>query len=233
MPSAKELAVALLKAVNPLLQSLGSRIKALEDRQLPKVLSEEEVLGIVEEVVKNRLREMPQIEPTHGKDGRDGVDGKDGAPGEPGRDALVIEILPTIDLDRSYARGTYASWRGGVIRAARTTDYLDTLKDGETVETKGWQIILTGLAEQSVEQKGERDFVLRSVDTAGRVVEKVLSVPVMIYRGVWREGSYQKGDTCTWAGSLWHCDEPTSEKPGMGKGWRLAVKRGADGKDLK
>lgn len=59
-----------------------------------------------------------------------------------------------------------------------------------------------------------------------------LMLPVMIYRGVFKEGqSYERGDTVTWGGSLWHCDEPTDEKPeGPGKAWTLAAKRGRDGK---
>lgn len=166
--------------------------------------------------------------PERGEKGEKGEAGKDG---EPGRDALTIDILPAIDQARSYARGTYASHRGGVVRAARTTDYLDTLKDGETVETKGWQIVLAGLAEQSIEQVDDRTFVMRQVDTAGRVTEKRATLPVMIYRQIWREGQYERGDTVTWGGSLWHCEETTREKPGTGKGWKLAVKRGADGKD--
>jgi hypothetical protein len=57
--------------------------------------------------------------------------------------------------------------------------------------------------------------------------------PFLIDRGVFREGQdYQKGDAVTWGGSVWFAQEPTTEKPGEGsKAWRLAVKRGRDGKD--
>lgn len=60
-----------------------------------------------------------------------------------------------------------------------------------------------------------------------------LGFPAMIYRGVYREGSYEKGDTVTWGGSLWHCDaEKTEEKPGDGsKAWTLCAKKGRDGRD--
>ncbi len=157
--------------------------------------------------------------------------GKDGENGEPGRDALQIEILPSIDPARSYARGTYASYRGGVVRAARTTDYLDEFKSGETIETKGWQIVLNGIGDREMEQLGEREFVMRLVDTAGKKMEMKFAVPMMIYRGVWREGQFKQGDCVTWGGSLFHCNKDTAEKPGTGKDWQLAVKRGADGKD--
>lgn len=60
-----------------------------------------------------------------------------------------------------------------------------------------------------------------------------LGFPAMIYRGVYREGSYEKGDTVTWGGSLWHCDaDETDEKPGDGsKAWTLCAKKGRDGRD--
>lgn len=55
-----------------------------------------------------------------------------------------------------------------------------------------------------------------------------------IYRGVFKEGAtYERGDTVTWGGSQWHCDEPsTTEKPDSpAKHWTLSTKRGRDGKD--
>lgn len=76
--------------------------------------------------------------------------------------------------------------------------------------------------------------VLLSFDSDERSFKVELGIPAMIYRGVFKEGqSYQKGDTVTWGGSLWHCDvDETSEKPdGAEKRWTLAAKRGRDGKD--
>ncbi len=60
-----------------------------------------------------------------------------------------------------------------------------------------------------------------------------LGFPVMLYRGVFKDGEYAKGDTVTWGGSLWHCDvEKTTEKPGDGSNaWTLCAKKGRDGKD--
>ncbi len=61
-----------------------------------------------------------------------------------------------------------------------------------------------------------------------------LCLGLMLYQGVWRPGSYERGDTVTLGGSLWHCNVPTSEKPDDGsKAWTLAAKRGRDGKDGK
>jgi hypothetical protein len=60
-----------------------------------------------------------------------------------------------------------------------------------------------------------------------------LGFPVMIYRGVFKDGQkYERGDTVTWGGSLWHCDSDTQEKPGEGSTtWTLCAKKGRDGKD--
>lgn len=56
----------------------------------------------------------------------------------------------------------------------------------------------------------------------------------MIYRGVHADGEqYDVGNTCTFGGSLWHCNEATKSRPGDGSAaWTLAVKRGRDGKDM-
>ena len=72
-------------------------------------------------------------------------------------------------------------------------------------------------------------------EKAGRV--KTLGtfvLPYEQYQGVWEDGrGYVKGDLVTWAGSMWHCSDPTVVKPGDGKAWTLAVKRGRDGRDGK
>lgn len=143
--------------------------------------------------------------------------------GEPGRDALQLEILPEIVAERSYSRGTYAKHVGGLWRSFERTHGM-----------KGWECIVDGLSSAAVEQSGERGFELSLVLSSGNEVRKRLDLPVMIYRGVFEPGDYAPGDTVTWGGSLWHCDSATSDKPGElgSKGWRLAVKRGRDGKDL-
>lgn len=59
--------------------------------------------------------------------------------------------------------------------------------------------------------------------------------PGLSFEGVYQDGkSYELGHLVTWAGSSWHCNEPTTSKPGDGsKAWTLMVKRGRDGKDGK
>lgn len=60
-------------------------------------------------------------------------------------------------------------------------------------------------------------------------------MPGLEYCGVYVDGrSYARGDLVTYAGSAWHCNDPTTTKPGEGaKAWTLMVKRGRDGKDVR
>ena len=49
--------------------------------------------------------------------------------------------------------------------------------------------------------------------------------------GVWTERAYAAGDSVSHGGSLFIAQVDTSAKPGKSDDWRLAVKRGADGRD--
>jgi hypothetical protein len=51
--------------------------------------------------------------------------------------------------------------------------------------------------------------------------------------GVWTERSYAAGDAVSHGGSLFIAQQDTGEKPGKSDHWRLAVKRGADGRDYR
>lgn len=89
-----------------------------------------------------------------------------------------------------------------------------------------------GFDDLTVEQSGERSFVLRFTQ-GDRAKEFSFDVPVVIDRGVYKDGAtYAAGDGVTWAGSYWIAQKETASKPDSGDGFRLAVKRGRDGKDL-
>jgi integrin beta 3 len=59
--------------------------------------------------------------------------------------------------------------------------------------------------------------------------------PVVIDRGVWKASEeYKRGDAVSWGGSLWIAQKDAPAKPDTAdSGWRLAVKKGRDGKDAK
>ena len=68
------------------------------------------------------------------------------------------------------------------------------------------------------------------------VVEKSIRIASIIDRGTYKAaGDYEKGDAVTHGGCLWIAQQDSPEgAPGMGgKCWRLAVKKGRDGKDLR
>ncbi|YBV97102.1 hypothetical protein M1D80_09460 [Phyllobacteriaceae bacterium JZ32] len=88
-----------------------------------------------------------------------------------------------------------------------------------------------GFDDLSVEYDGARQFSFKFTK-GDRVKEFPFTVPVMLDRGVYKaDTAYEAGDVVTWAGSMWIAQESTTEKPDAGKSWRLAVKRGRDGKD--
>ena len=184
-----------------------------------KSVSIEEVDAIVQRCVQAAVQKAMAAIVV--KDGGDGLDGRDGQKGEPGRDAAQLDILPSINQERSYGRGTFANHKGGLWRATRATEGMD-----------GWECIVDGVAAIEVSFIGRSGFV--SVQKSSGVPDlHPFTLPAMLYRGVFREGDgYEQGDTVTWGGSLWFCNERTKEKPLDGsKAWQLAAKRGRDGKD--
>lgn len=165
--------------------------------------------------------------PAAGADGRDGADGQPGAKGEDGRDGVDGVGLAGAVIDRA-----------GELNVTLTNGQVRNL--GPVVGKDGRDGV-NG-------ERGDAGFSLTDFDTDWRPEEKVLVlrwdagetsyshelfVPYVRDMGVWAEGkSYLKGDGVTWAGSFWIAQDDTSDKPDVGKGWRLAVKRGRDGKDF-
>jgi integrin beta 3 len=90
-----------------------------------------------------------------------------------------------------------------------------------------------GFDDLAVDYDGERTFVFRFAQ-GERAKEFPFQVPVMIFRGAFREQAYEQGDTVTFGGSLWVCNSPTGDKPDDGvEGWTKAIRRGRDGRNGK
>jgi hypothetical protein len=141
--------------------------------------------------------------------------------GEHGRDALQLELLPAIDEEKSYPRGTYARHAGGLWRAFEATKGLH-----------GWECVVDGIAELRIEQPSGREFTLVARTSSGAEVSKSIKVAALVDRGVFRaDEGYEAGDGVTWGGSFFIAqkDAPLGKpgEPGC-DGWRLAVKRGRD-----
>jgi hypothetical protein len=186
--------------------------KALEALPKPKdgkdgdSVHPDTVARMIREEVAKALAEMPKPE-----DGEDGLD------------ALEIDFIPEIDQERKYPKGSYACHKGGVWRAYKSTEGMD-----------GWECIWLGVAEQGIEQVDDRTWKVYSVKSNDERIEQLIKFPVVLDRGVWKpETKYEQGDGATYAGSYWIAQKDNVDsKPDSGNGdWRLAVKRGQNGRD--
>lgn len=170
-----------------------------------------------------------------GEKGADGRDGRDaiGRDGRDGKDALEIQILPAIDPLKSYPRGTFAYYAGGIVRA------ITNIQPAEDKPMKGWEVIVDGIADVNVTRvdNNPRLFSIDIYKTSSALpfFTKTFSLPVLIYRDIFKDGTeYERGDVVTWGGSAWHCQvDSTKAKPGNSPDWKLMVKEGRAGKDGK
>lgn len=159
----------------------------------------------------------------NGKDGVNGVDGqngKDGVNGVDGKDALDIEVLPEINIEKSYVRGTFASHKGGLWRSFEKTKGM-----------RGWECIVSGVSDIDVQYDGERKASITISKSCGDVVEKEITIPALLHKGYWREGmKAEKGDYVQLGGAMWYCKEDTDTRPtDDSKSWMVAAKRGGTG----
>jgi integrin beta 3 len=84
-------------------------------------------------------------------------------------------------------------------------------------------------------EDGGRWLVRRFLRQGVVVKELRHQTAALIDRGVWESGrAYQRGDAVSWGGSLFIAQQATAAKPGTAeedsRAWRLAVKRGGEGK---
>ncbi|EOE7352796.1 phage gp6-like head-tail connector protein [Enterobacter hormaechei] len=204
-------------------EAVSEAVAAIPVPQDGKSVTTEDVQPMIQELVSASMPELPDVKSMVNEAIAALPAAEPGKDGENGRDALSLEILPFIDEGKSYPRGSYATHNGGLWRAYEKTHGM-----------RGWECLVDGVADIDIKQSEQRCFTLTVNRTSGASETKSFDVPVMIYQGVFKSGQeYLPGDTVTWGGSLWHCDEQTQDKPGEAgsKGWTLAAKRGRDGRD--
>ena len=150
---------------------------------------------------------------------RDGVDGKS---------VTLDEVRPFIDA-------WLATWSVNLQRHAddllqKAVDRWPRPKDGEDGEDGlGFDDL------EVVQHEDLRTFTFKFARGEQRR-EWSFVLPAMIDRGVFEQGKeYLQGDVVSWGGHMWVVKaERTEAKPNEGAGdWRLAVRRGRDGKGLK
>lgn len=200
---ANVIASAVREATAPLLV----RIDALERRELVLPVKGEDGKDVDMAEVTERIDSAVKAAvaalppPRDGEDGNDGVGLAEALKDAEGHLVLVMTDGRTKNLGR--------------------IDGADG-KDGETFT----------LDDFDIEPLDERTFKFKF--TKGEVCHSFeFAFPVVLDRGVFKAGQpYERGDAVSWAGSLWIAQRATVDKPdGPESGWRLAVKKGRDGKD--
>lgn len=147
-----------------------------------------------------------------------------------GKDARVLAPVP-YEQGKRYEQGAWVTHSGGVWVAARNTD-----AQPEPASAY-WDCVVPGVStvEASVRDDGRTvELHFSYADGSDLCVPFRLALPVV--RGVYDENVlYDQDDVITWDGSWWVAQRDGKlPKPGSdAKSWKLSIKRGRDGKDLK
>ncbi|RWN33435.1 hypothetical protein [Mesorhizobium sp.] len=207
-------------------EELRATVAALPPAEKGKDADPAEVAALVTQEAERILAGWER--PKDGKDGAPGEKGLDGAPGRDGKDGLdAMDVMIDREGDLVFTMSDGRMKNVGLVVG----------KDGNAgMNGRDGAPGLDG--KSGVDGVGFDDLDLVETDqgvmlrfTRGEVV-KDFRLPIITDRGVFRDGAeYLKGDGVSYGGSFWIAQEATAEKPDGGKGWRLAVKRGRDGKD--
>lgn len=139
----------------------------------------------------------------------------------------------TLDDVKGLVESNMATWALDFERRAqdllqRVADKMPTPKNGRDA---------TSLDDIDLVLGGDGRTVMLRFLGGDQVREKSIKLATIIDRGVFKRGeTYEPGDAVSWGGSLWVAQADTSDAPEEsrgGKPWRLAVKKGQNGKDLR
>jgi len=198
---------------------LDEAIAAIPEPQDGKSVTPEDLGPMVAELVSTAIAEAVRSIPVP-VDGRDGV-GVAGALID--RDGKLVLTLSNGEIkELGQVVGRDADEAAIERRIKELVDAIPRPKDG-----------LDGLGFDDLEviHDGARSFTFRFA-SGEKVKEFAFTLPVMLDRGVYHDGrKYQPGDGVTWGGSFWICQKETGAKPDQSDDWRLAVKKGQNGKD--
>jgi hypothetical protein len=193
------------------------------------------VLEMVKIDVATALEEWPRPKDGRdgidGKDGRDGIDGVKGEPGLPGLNGIgATGAFQDRDGNLVITMNDGSVANVGRVQGPPGTDGKDGRngKDGQDGRD-GF-----GFEDMNEELDSDGRTVIRRYARGEEVKEFKHVFDVVLDRGVWKETTYQRGDCVSWGGQLYIAQKETSTKPLTPEAtddWRLAVKKGRDGKD--
>lgn len=200
----KDGASVTLDDVKPLIAEAVAAIPAPKDGESAEI-DYDKITEIVNETIAEAVSNINIPIPQKGEDGKDAID---------------LEIAPGIDESKSYRRGTYATYNGGLWRAYEKTNGM-----------RGWECVVSGIKEMNIEYDGVRGLTVNIEKSGGEFEKKDFVLPVPVSKGMWRPGAYQKGDIVILSGSSWICEKDTEDRPGTeSKDWLCFAKKGGTGK---
>lgn len=149
----------------------------------------------------------------------------------PNVDARLADVDMTALVERAFAtfsqeRDEYLNFHADAYGESRDHTVTFSQKTYDQIQGQIRAMYLHALSAKAI--------LYAHLERAFELIEQLEQSPKgMTYRGVYKaDEQYVPGDVCTWSGSAWHCNEPTTERPDAGP-WTLCVKRGRDGKDLR
>lgn len=256
----KQMAAIVREATAPLVERIAELEKALSDAPAPaapeidvgaiakaaaelipapkdgKSVTADDVRPILAEMVDSAVNAIPV--PKDGKDGKDGTDGKDADMAE--LKLHLAELVkhvnlpapPSVDevaavFERRFSDLTLSWERQARDTFERAVDRMPVPKDGrDALPLESFDLSL-----------GDDDRTVTVKMQAGETeLEKSIKLATVLDRGQFKpDGKYEKGDGVSHGSCFWIAQKDSPEGvPGMGKSdWRLAVKKGRDGKDLR
>jgi len=251
----KGIAPVILQVVSSAVAPLQIKIAALEaqlagvrdgrdgkdgqdgkDGRDAELVSKEDILdciltnaGGLDGIVRDYLIANP---PKDGAKGEPGINGKDGEPGIAGKDGIGLAGT-LINKDGSLV----VTLSDGTIHELGPVVGRDGEKGADGVGIQGEPGLngKDGTLENIYPVLEERSLFFRFKSDDKLVPGWAVKLPMLIDRGVWsRDKAYEIGDVLSYGGSAWICKQDCqAQQPGTDAGadfWRLAVKRGNDGK---
>lgn len=189
-------------------------------------ITADDVRPLLVDLVESAVKALPKPEP--GKDAD--MDSLRAHLGELLK-GIQLPAAPTVDevaaaFERRFSDLTL-SWE----RQARDT--FDKAADRMPVPKNGRDALSLESFDMAIGDDGRTVTV--KLQAGENVIEKSVKIPAIIDRGVYSaEKYYEEGDGTTYGGCYWIAQKDAPEGvPGASVDWRMAVKKGRDGKDLR